>query len=1495
MMETADGKTGPETVSNSTSYFYVYVVVSLIMLIITVLWHVPGWWIRSNYESTRNFDPVQTSTPLRCPPSQVHANSSNASTSTLNTSYLSVSPAHNLSQYGPQLGLNIPDFWPKNVAGYFKTIEILFAEWGVNSESLKYTTLVTALSKNQSYLAKVADVLQHLDNNCPYTQLKKGLLERYSTDLSPSPLQIIHQCSRGSDTISEFLVRLKTNLGQHYDPQSSLLTDALKHKLLESVDPQTRLALYQYESTCNLSELARHADCLQTRLRRLSADCNPTTAKPVPGPSSQTLINESLESRLDSLQNRLEHVTKNTMSNSLNFGGREPNRPGFSSVRSNKNPPSGGPHNPPTQSSFVSTPIGNANSVPCYYHKTFGNKAWKCKGFPCPFQDQSHRPLPYSHSPPATQMHRLQQRPPPNDTANSSLFFVNDSLSGAQFLVDTGAACSIFPLSWANPSAIQHASLPPLHSLGFGTVEVSGKIFTKIDLGFSRLLDFDFLVSDLEYGILGADFLSFHKLIVDLSSRRLTELVEIERCSLTPGDDIKDDFAICSDDKSNSEMLQALRHQYPEVFEPSIRTRGTKHSVVASVETTTCYPISTTPRRLSPEKYRALKEEIKRLCDQGILEPSQSAWSSPVVMVKKKKGGWRLCADFTNLNKILATRKYALPDVNDFTSLAHGCQIFSSIDISDAYYNIKVKPQDKHKLTITTPLGNYCYNFLPMGLASSSTYFQQLMNEVLSGIPQTFCYLDDIIIMSSSSLEHQQTLHQVFTRLQEHGLVINSDKCFLGVKSLSFLGYHVSSEGLSPLPAKVEAINAFTLPRTPRQLRSYLGMYQYYAKFVPRCSHFLQPLHTFVASAPKNRPLQWSEDLETSFESSKTALKEATILAFPDPDAKTELVVDASGSCIGAVLQQSKEGKIFPIAFWSKGLSEAQKSWSAFERELYASYMSIKHFQYFLDAKDFTLKTDHKPIVTKFHSNTLAASPRQQRYFDYIAQMTNQVEHVSGKSNVADIFSRISQPLINAILPNEPHLDYLRIALAQRNDSFLEQLRKGDKCITTSLKPIQVPLAEHGISLLCDNSHPALRPIIPESMAFTVFRQYHSWSHPGAKTGIKLIGKRFVWHNMKRDICKWTKECQGCARAKILRHNVAPIDVVTPSPSGKFTDVYVDITGPLGVACNGYNYLLVIIDRFSRFMNAVPLTNITAEACVDAFIRNWVSLFGCPVNIYTDRGTQFTSSLWADMCNHLGSKLHHSTAYHPQAQGLVERLNRTLKTCIKSHNDPNHWYDQLPWALMALRNSPKEDLADFSPTDLVFGQPIRMPGEFFNVYESDTSVDTNTFMNKFGNFNHLMSYMQPRRTTRSSYVDKVLFQPETTHVYVRVDSHRPPLCPPYKGPYRILRRYDKYFEIDLRTHMDRVSIDRLKAAHLSVSTLNEDLIATRHAANTHEPTHLSFEHDNISVNAQTDHLNSTVSTPPTLSPPPHSSQTVFTRKGRRTHMPSRFRDYDTNF
>ena len=196
-------------------------------------------------------------------------------------------------------------------------------------------------------------------------------------------------------------------------------------------------------------------------------------------------------------------------------------------------------------------------------------------------------------------------------------------------------------------------------------------------------------------------------------------------------------------------------------------------------------------------------------------------------------------------------------------------------------------------------------------------------------------------------------------------------------------------------------------------------------------------------------------------------------------------------------------------------------------------------------------------------------------------------------------------------------------------------------------------------------------------MRSEVFRHFRSGSHPGIKAGIRHIGCLVVWYDMRRDVTRWTRECQQCARSKIGRCNTASLETVTPPSRNRFTHVQVDLTGPL-CPSKEHNYIMAVVDRYSRFFQAITLVDITAEKCADAIVRHWITIFDCKEHIYCDRGAQFTSSVWCEISQYLGCQVHHFTVYHLQAQGTVERLNRILETSLKCHENPSEWYDQLP-------------------------------------------------------------------------------------------------------------------------------------------------------------------------------------------------------------------------
>ena len=326
------------------------------------------------------------------------------------------------------------------------------------------------------------------------------------------------------------------------------------------------------------------------------------------------------------------------------------------------------------------------------------------------------------------------------ELTNEPLIFVTDAISGCRFLVDTGSSISLIPRSYTPRQ--NHFSLPTstVMSLQARELQIFGIYHAKLDLGFSRLYSFDFHVFDWDYGILGSDFLHKFNFNIDMSSHILSEAIEVTRCSR------ESDTSSIISEMSNSELSDPdvqhciFEEEFLEIFEQELRSKDIKHTITATVETASEVPIASKVRRLSAEKFRALQDKIKRLTSQGILVPSHSPWSFPIVMVKKKTpGAFRLCADFTALNKILKAHKYPLPNVLDFASLASGSKFFSSLDCSDAYYNIPVAEEHQHKLCITTPLGSFQYRRLPMGLASSASWYQLLMNQVLKNISNCIC------------------------------------------------------------------------------------------------------------------------------------------------------------------------------------------------------------------------------------------------------------------------------------------------------------------------------------------------------------------------------------------------------------------------------------------------------------------------------------------------------------------------------------------------------------------------------------------------------------------------------------------------------------------------------------------------------------------------------------------------------------------------------------
>ena len=300
-----------------------------------------------------------------------------------------------------------------------------------------------------------------------------------------------------------------------------------------------------------------------------------------------------------------------------------------------------------------------------------------------------------------------------------------------------------------------------------------------------------------------------------------------------------------------------------------------------------------------------------------------------------------------------------------------------------------------------------------------------------------------------------------------------------------------------------------------------------------------------------------------------------------------------------------------------------------------------------------------------------------------------------------------------------------------------------------------------------------------------------------------------MWPGINADVSRWNRSCVQCQRAKIHRHTTAPLSSC-PTPDARFNVIHIDLVGPLPPS-RGFTHLLTCIDRFTRWPEAIPLTSITAEAVAQAFLSGWISRFGVPSTIITDRGCQFESHLWSNLMSIIGSKRGRTTAYHPQTNGMVERFHRQLKAALKAQPNPDAWMETLPLILLGIRTSLKADL-NSTAAEMVYGSTLRLPGEFFTPSPITSLPDPSEFLNQLRTHFGTTSPILPRPTQRTTHIADGLSK--ATHVFVHHDAVRKPLQPPYDGPFPVVKRTAKHFTITINGRNNTISIDRLKPAHL---------------------------------------------------------------------------------
>ena len=800
--------------------------------------------------------------------------------------------------------------------------------------------------------------------------------------------------------------------------------------------------------------------------------------------------------------------------------------------------------------------------------------------------------------------------------------------------------------------------------------------------------------------------------------------------------------------------LHCLLQEYTHIISTSDRDIGRTSVVRHSIDTGDASPVRQPARRLPFHQREKVRQLIDDMLSRGVIEPAAGPWSSPIVLVPKKDGTTRFCVDFRRLNNLTRKDAHPLPRIDDTLDTLSGARWFSTLDLASGYWQVELNPADREKTAFITPFGLHQFRVMPFGLCNAPSTFQRLMEHVLAGLHWTSClvYLDDIIIFSKTLEDHLQQLREVFEHLEKAGLKIKPTKCCLLRKSVRYLGHIISEKGVQTDPDKTRCVAEWSQPTDLKELRQFLGFASYYRRFVRNFAHIAAPLYHLTE---KGKNWCWSDDCEEAFSTLKHRLTSTPVLSFPRFDQEFTLDVDASAIGLGAVLSQEVQGVEQVVAYASRTLSKAERQYCATRREMLALVWGTRQFRPYLYGRRFRVRTDHNAL--RWLQSFREPEGQVARWLELLSEFDFRVAHRAGVKHAnADGLSRTpcrqcgqtsrplgegdnsyiltSEPVESNTLSAESWMPHWSVDELHHLQSADPDLQPVIHWLEAGLVPEQCPThgSRHLQSLWAQRQqltlrsgllyrqwedipnkglHKRLQLVLPRELIHAVLTEVHN-SATGGHLGVtKTLEKarRFYWPGQRRDVEDWCRSCTTCgARKSPSKRPRAPMQLERAGQP--MQRVAMDILGPLPETPRGNKYVLVISDYFTKWCEALPMANMEAATVARLFVSEFVCRFGAPESLHTDQGRNFESTLVKEMCRLLGIHKTRTTPYHPQSDGMVERLNRTILAMlsISTAEHERDWDLHLPAVMLAYRSSVQETTGA-TPFSLMFGREVCLP------------------------------------------------------------------------------------------------------------------------------------------------------------------------------------------